>query len=294
MSGSDVLELQKILNSDPDTRIADVGIGSPGSETTYFGGLTRAAVVRFQEKNSATILVPNGLSAGTGVVGPSTRVVLNKLEQAQTVSVAASPQKDVTALSNAPSASIPTLPSYTNPNNLKNLDKMLAAIDSVSKKQGLSAGATEQAKEAALKVVATTTDLHQAFLEAAQNNISKAVFPKSPFGDALNGLAVGLRKFFLPKDAFAQAGTPFGGALLYPLYCTQTNNWLLTIQPLPPRYATLLTYQTGSQIYMTFDIPLTLELLGSYTGGSPCIEGYCPYCVTIPSEGMVSPATGSS
>ena len=74
-----VFELQKILNRDPQTIVATAGPGSPGNETNYFGPATRDAVIRFQEAHAAQILIPNGLARGTGVVGPSTRALLNSL-----------------------------------------------------------------------------------------------------------------------------------------------------------------------------------------------------------------------
>ncbi len=75
--GEDVLLLQKILNLSPDTAVATEGSGSKGFETDYFGIKTREAVIRFQNKYSKTILVPNGIIYGNGFVGPSTRAVLN-------------------------------------------------------------------------------------------------------------------------------------------------------------------------------------------------------------------------
>lgn len=68
MRGNDVACLQALLNVSP--------------RTGYFGPLTRAAVIRFQEDNAAEILTPLGLTRGTGVVGPATRAKLNQMLQA--------------------------------------------------------------------------------------------------------------------------------------------------------------------------------------------------------------------
>lgn len=77
MTSSDVKELQKYLNAH-GIIVAQIGAGSLGKETNYFGLLTYRAVVKFQEAHASDILTPNGLKKGTGYFGPSTRAFVNK------------------------------------------------------------------------------------------------------------------------------------------------------------------------------------------------------------------------
>ena len=78
-SGGEVMAIQKFLNSMADTQLATSGAGSPGNETSYFGSITKAGVVKFQNKYAADVLAPVGLSAGTGYWGPSSRAKANAL-----------------------------------------------------------------------------------------------------------------------------------------------------------------------------------------------------------------------
>lgn len=77
MSHPQILILQKLLNKNGFV-IAQSGPGSAGSETNYFGALTRETVRRFQ---CAKQIVCSGNEATTGFgrVGPHTRSILNQL-----------------------------------------------------------------------------------------------------------------------------------------------------------------------------------------------------------------------
>jgi len=72
IKGDDVKALQEILIEEGVWEKPDVGA------TGYFGPITRKAVIRYQEKYASEILEPLGLIKGTGFVGPSTCVHLEK------------------------------------------------------------------------------------------------------------------------------------------------------------------------------------------------------------------------
>ncbi len=72
---SDVKRLQQLLNSDPDTRIADAGVGAPGNETEYFGSLTTKAIQKFQLKYG--VAKPGDI--GYGNFGPKTRAKIQEV-----------------------------------------------------------------------------------------------------------------------------------------------------------------------------------------------------------------------
>ena len=70
--GEDVRMLQKFLN-ERGFMLAASGSGSPENETDYFGPLTHAALIRYQEFFMGEILNPVGLARGSGYFGSSTR-----------------------------------------------------------------------------------------------------------------------------------------------------------------------------------------------------------------------------
>ena len=73
MIGDGVRELQKYLNKNGFS-LAFSGPGSFGNETTYFGRLTKAALIKFQDVNKSQL----GILQGTGYFGPLTRSLINK------------------------------------------------------------------------------------------------------------------------------------------------------------------------------------------------------------------------
>ncbi len=69
-----IIQLQRFLNLDPQTRVSTSGAGSPGSETNFFGPATRAAIQKFQLKHG---IVSSSRNGGYGVFGPKTRALIN-------------------------------------------------------------------------------------------------------------------------------------------------------------------------------------------------------------------------
>ncbi len=76
MKGNDVLNLQLILNSNPETQMATTGDESPGHETGVYDYKTRIALIKFQKLNLTTPAQKNRLRREQGVAGLTTRIAL--------------------------------------------------------------------------------------------------------------------------------------------------------------------------------------------------------------------------
>ncbi len=119
VTGRDVLELQKILNRDPETVVSVAGAGSSGQETAYFGPATAQAVQRFQNKYANEVLRPAGLTQGSGFVGLWTRLKLNQIilnvsvAQIPTESTATTQAFSATTSVSASTATLPNLGSFS-------------------------------------------------------------------------------------------------------------------------------------------------------------------------------------
>ncbi|GAJ14763.1 unnamed protein product, partial [marine sediment metagenome] len=87
--GEEVVELQYLLSLFPD-------VYPEGLVTGIFDSLTEEAVKKFQEKHAEEILGPQGLSEGTGFVGPATRAKLNELARESIPVVSDAPATPVT------------------------------------------------------------------------------------------------------------------------------------------------------------------------------------------------------
>lgn len=289
--GTQVLALQKILNRDLDTRIASTGPGSPGYETDYFGLLTKAAVVRFQEKYASEVLAHVGLFQGSGYVGLYTRSKLNTLSALATNTPPLLSPSTSSASTTTTGSGQTTAPQ--NP-NLKNLDKFFAAIDSVQTKKGLSASAIAKIKVGIMKELATTTDLRATFLKQLQNKSHQTINKNQGVGGLLATIEQAIKSLFTPERVRAQeAAIPFGGALLVSFFCEDSGNWWLTIEPLPPTYVTELSYEPFSQAFLSYNIPYTEWLLGEYEPAGACVFA-CPDCIVVETEGTITPMVGSS
>ena len=310
-SGQDVFALQKFLNQNSETRVAESGAGSLGNETEFFGEATKRAVVRLQEKYRSEVLFPAGLFYGTGFVGTLTRQKLNNL-YAGSMNVTKGVSK---AEENAPKPPPPPpLPDVSKPPvamnnpNLENLDYFLSAVRSVGEKQGYTKEKLALIENQIRVEVATTTNLREKFMDDMKKTGQSAYLensfpllsgsPKNFFTDTFKKLKDVLSAI-LPEIPVANAaiGVPFGGQVIFPIYCTCSGNWMVGMRPFGPTYVVLLTHYLGAQafLYHNAPFPISSYMLGTYIPGA----GHCLFyivfgCIDVPAEGATTPMLGSS
>ncbi len=299
--GRDVLELQRALNKDPRTQVAILGFGSPNQETSYFGVATLKAVIKFQELYLDEILKPIGLSRGTGFVGALTRKKLASFfiaREPKTSPVQAQVMEtpNLKATNTAPiNYSQENNVSLSNP-NLVNLDKFILEIQRVSKEYGYSEDELKIIADIIRKNAATTTDLRKEFIKMLEKEAQKEKVSSFSRPPILEKIFREILSFFGGPPYVAEAVVlplplPFGGALLGAFFCPVSKNYVIFIQPLPPTYVRILSYYPGTQLFASYNIPFTRNLLGFYVLG-----GWCQLVPKFgfPTPGTITPFVGSS
>lgn len=118
--GTEVMNLQKVLNTDSRTQVALSGVGSPGNESSFFGNLTKEAVIRYQ-----TIHGLDGVQnpSSKGRVDASMRFELNKVSSSSssfpTTSSSSSSSSSVVANDGTDGSVTISLDSYVGNQTLK-------------------------------------------------------------------------------------------------------------------------------------------------------------------------------
>lgn len=307
MRGEDVRELQKMLNRDTETRVAEIGQGSPHNETDYFGPATKRALVKFQEKYESEILAPAKLAHGNGYVGFYTRVKLNALS-----ALVANTGRDGSPVAPLPTASstatsAPAIATTASQNpNLKNIDLYINKIKQDGLKQGLSSNTLSLIENKIRTGAATTTDFRKQFFDnqkAAYNKKVSENTPKSPADELLGEAISFIEGIFSPKKANAAlVGVPFGGYIVYvnPFICDCppgiTQVFVASANPNPLQSNLLLNYVDGSEAFLWHNIPEPgIATLGTYVPLVPsCWTWVVEACIPIPAEGQITPMVGSS
>ncbi len=169
-TGPIVKELQQVLNVTPDTRVALSGAGSPGNETEYFGTMTKTAVIKFQEKHRTEILVPLGLSAGSGYVGERSFMKVNSI--CRKILASGLKQSDITA-------SIPLFSSSTKPSTIiATTSKPITIAPTSTKPTTATSTAPTTTPALSTKIInPTTTPLQPALTPLPVTSLEWGAFP---------------------------------------------------------------------------------------------------------------------
>lgn len=307
-TGQDVLELQMFLNTNTQTQVASTGPGSAGNETTYFGPLTHASVLRFQNLYAENILVPLGLTKGTGFFGPSTRSYIASLSQSEdgelkptTEDINSSEPELIDTGKELRDLALENFDAYSQlfldkleedfsdseiEQILDNIKKGVKTADyeGLIKNQQTSASVEnilEKMREAGASPGPETEDILRQIMDDPE---------------PISGLFINL---LLPKKAYAQSLlTPYSSLLNIPYPCTCTGGlvWQMYITGYIYGVPTELSldYFLGTQWYSFYTLPWAQRQLGFFIpGGVSCWQIAFP-CVVIPSFGTVMPIVGSS